>query len=229
MDWLIADWQIADWQLALNYRSPAFMGGQPGIGPALAETALPNDLVNPGYGRNCSAPICLDYHASISNLLYAAGEIERLAYETRNNANATSSPGGSAAATHDVRATTTREAYRMIYVPLLLLCGLLSVFMAALIPFGLLVHGRRTNSVKTWREVNTLQLVADTVTGLHDEYIVDQMEIAGPDGSGKLARTAKVKYEVLGGKEVALKLADEPNKGRNILGSGEDTEVEPGQ
>lgn len=167
------DWLIADWQLALNYRSPASMGGQPGLGPALAETALLRDPATNGYSGDCGVGICLDYHTSISNLLYAAGEIERLAYETRNT-NAGSL--GENAATHAVRATTTCEAYRMTYVFLFLLCGLLSAFMAALIPFGLLVQGRRTNSVKTWREVNTLQLMADTVTGLRDEYIVEQIK-----------------------------------------------------
>ena len=219
------DWLIGDWQLALNYRSPVSMGGQPGFGPALAATALLKDPEAHRYSGDCSVRICLDYPKSISNLLYAAGETERLAYETRNT-NASSLGQG---ATHAVKATITREAYRMTYVPLLLLCGLLSAFLAALIPFGLLLHGRRTNSVRTWREVNTLQLMADTVTGLRDEYIVEQMKAAGPNGSGKLARTAKVKYEVLGGKKVSLKLVNDSNKDRHILVSGEDTEVESGQ
>ncbi|KAK8074800.1 hypothetical protein PG997_009463 [Apiospora hydei] len=234
------EWLMADWQLALNYRSPTSMGGQPGLGPALAETAILKDPATHGYKTDsCSVRICLDYRTSMTNLLYAAGEIERLAYETRH-ANASSSGSSlegdddnsaAAAPTHAVRATMTREAYRMTYVPLLLLCGLLSAFAAALIPFGLLVHGRRTNGVRTWREVNTLQLMADTAAALRDEYFVEQMRTAGPAGSGKLARTAQVRYEVLGGgEEVALKLVNDAAKDqRHVLVSGEDTEMESGR
>ena len=162
------------------------------------------------------------------NLLYAAGEIERLAYETLN-ANASTLDDEDESNSYAVKATATHGAYRMTYIPLLWLSGLLGVFLAALIPFGLLLHGRRTNSVGNWREVNTVQLMADTVTGLRDEHIVEQIRTAGPSGSSKLARATMVKYEILSGEDVSLKLVDGPIKEHQRLDSGGDTEIDSGQ
>ncbi|ROV93602.1 hypothetical protein VMCG_08115 [Cytospora schulzeri] len=194
---------ISDWQLALNYHSPVDIGGMPGLGQPLQDTAWPGESY---WGTN---GITLDARINMLNYLYAVGEVERLAYETKN-ANASLDDGTTSYA-QIVRALGSEQAYRIVYVPIILLIGLICVSVEALITFCLLVTDikRGTASVKTWQQVGIVQLLADSIKGLRHDPVVENMYQAKGTGADKIARHYKVRYEALPGKRNVLR-ADSP-------------------
>ncbi|KUI61199.1 hypothetical protein VP1G_08370 [Cytospora mali] len=198
---------IADWQLALNYHSPVDIGGMPGLGQPLQDTAWPSDSYTDANGE-----ITLNARTNVLNYLYAVGEFERLAYETKN-ANA-SLHNGTTSYAQIVKAIGSKQVYRIVYVPIILLVGLICVSLAALITFSLLVTDikRGTASVKTWQQVGTVQLLADSIAGLKHEPVIEDMHRAREGGAERIARDYKVRYEALPGKRNVLK-ADSPTKG----------------
>lgn len=197
---------IADWQLALNYHSPVDIGGMPGLGQPLQDTAWPS--ISEVDTNN---EITLDARINVLNYLYAVGEFERLAYETKN-ANA-SLHNGTTSYAQLVGAFGSKQAYRIVYVPIILLIGLICVSVAALTTFCLLVTDimRGTASVKLWQQVGIVQLLADSITGLRYDPVVEDMHRAGEAGAEKIARDYKVRYEALPGKRNVLK-ADLPTR-----------------
>lgn len=195
---------IADWQLALNYHSPVDIGGMPGIGQPLQDTAWPSDSE-----VDANNEITLDARINVLNYLYAVGEFERIAYETKN-ANA-SLQNGTTNYAQLVGAYGSKQAYRIVYVPIILLIGLICVSVAALATFCLLVTDimRGTASVKMWQQVGIVQLLADSITGLRSDPVIEDMHQAGEAGAEKIARDYKVRYKALPGKRNVLK-ADSP-------------------
>lgn len=195
---------IADWQLALNYHSPVDIGGMPGIGQPLQDTAWPSDSE-----VDANNEITLDARINVLNYLYAVGEFERIAYETKN-ANA-SLHNGTTNYAQLVGAYGSEQAYRIVYVPIILLIGLICVSVAALATFCLLVTDmiRVTASVKMWQQVGIVQLLADSITGRRSDPVIEDMHQAGEAGAEKIARDYKVRYKALPGKTNVLK-ADSP-------------------
>lgn len=194
----------ADWQLALNYHSPVDIGGMPGLGQPLQNTAWTSDSY---VGTNDN--LTLDARINVMNYLYAVGEFERLLYETKN-ANA-SLQDGTTNYTQAVQAFANKQAYRMVYIPVILLVGLICISVAALITFCLLVTDikRGTASVRMWQQVGTVQLLADSVSGLRYDPVVENMNRVGKSGAEKIAQHNKVRYEAMPGGRNVLK-ADSP-------------------
>lgn len=194
---------IADWQLALNYHSPVDIGGMPGLGQPLQDSAWLGDSYY--YYEGDTTEVALDFHVNVMNFLYAVGEIERLLHETKN-ANA-SLHNGRTDYRQTVQAFDKGQMYRMVYIPVILLVGMLCISVAALITFCLLVTDitRGTASVKTWQQVGTVQLLADSVSGLRYDPVVENMNQAGRSGAEKIAQHCKVRYEAVPGRRNILK------------------------
>ncbi|KAL1858268.1 hypothetical protein Daus18300_010014 [Diaporthe australafricana] len=139
----------------------------------------------------------LDRAAMALEDLYAAGEIERLAYETKNGK--ASLHNGTNDYSQVVSALATIRVYRIVHVPLILLVGLVCVSLGALITFGLLATDMLQGAagVRTWREVSRVQLIVDSIMGLRDDPIVEHMREAGHTGTERLDREYKGRYEAL--------------------------------
>ena len=211
LSWKITDstWQgskqatkllIGDWQLALNFHAPTKQGFEPGLAPAFQSSAtvcptlLAEDL-------SCTEPLT-DYRVNTLNFLYAAGETERIAYEIKNAVPA----GGNGF--FQVQAKQSELRYRMTYVPLILLIGLLSVLGAALISFALVFFSRHTTSFRTWRDVDSLRLVVDSVDGLRHEPVLRSIHCSSNTEMERWAQEFTVRYlkEVVDSK-MAIKLS----------------------
>ena len=102
----------------------------------------------------------MEYQVNALNFLYAVGATERIAYEIKNAV-----PKGDNSS-FQAQATLSDLRYRMTYMPLILLVGLLSALFAALIYLGLAISSRATTSFQTWRDVDSLRLVVDSADGL---------------------------------------------------------------
>ncbi|KAI4165246.1 MAG: hypothetical protein LQ342_001114 [Letrouitia transgressa] len=106
------------------------------------------------------------------NFLYAAGETERISYEIKNQV----------------------LRYRMTYVPLILLSGILSIFFAASLSLSLILSSRRTVSYRMWRDVDSLRLLVDSVNGLRFDPILKDLHDLSNEEMEKRAKLYRVQY-----------------------------------
>ncbi|KAL1639782.1 hypothetical protein SLS58_007524 [Diplodia intermedia] len=113
---------LSEWQTNLNYRAPNTSVS--GIGPALARTGGIPNLTNPDGAQNNN------WTTFIANFLYASAETERLTYEAAASSN---SDGSNTSYFYPVSASSRAQFYRITYIPVILLLGLLCAFLAALI------------------------------------------------------------------------------------------------
>jgi hypothetical protein len=122
-------------------------------------------------------------------MLYAVGEVERLTYEVKHSVS-----NESIALMSINNVIATKQYYRMTYVPSLLLLGLLSTLIGALVPLVLIVIKIRTRAVQSWRDVNALRLVIDSAEGLclETEILGSQGAIAA--AQEKIAKNTSVRY-----------------------------------
>ncbi|KAI1263669.1 hypothetical protein F5Y18DRAFT_393796 [Xylariaceae sp. FL1019] len=139
---------ISDWQTILNFHSPSSQ--IPGLGGAFYPSSWSNTTAD------------TDYKTYVDTLLYAAAEMEYTMYQVKN-ADATADRDHNED-TFYVPTVTTELVYRITYVPLILLVGLLALFIAALVPFAQLIRSMHLPSMTLWREINTLRLVMDSLT-----------------------------------------------------------------
>jgi hypothetical protein len=105
-----------------------------------------------------------DYEPTVLNALFGIGETERIVNEVAMS-------GNHSDYTYSVQGAAKVQMYRMTYVPLLVLLGLLSCFFASAIPLGLIIWhwSINTESVRKWRRVNGTRLVVDAINGLRQE------------------------------------------------------------
>ncbi|KAK8221627.1 hypothetical protein IWZ01DRAFT_51998 [Phyllosticta capitalensis] len=134
---------LAQWQ-SIDYSAP----GAPinGIGPALSATA--ND----------------SWSALAKTFLYASGEVQKIGYEFAASNLSREEPDFF----YNVGATQSSQRYRITYVPVLLLIGLLAALAAAAITAAMAVYTARTVSARTFRLVDPLRLVIDCGQGLQE-------------------------------------------------------------
>ncbi|ERF68378.1 hypothetical protein EPUS_06794 [Endocarpon pusillum Z07020] len=165
----IAPMLIEDWQAALNFHALTAAGFEPGLAPALSSSAWS----------------CLTY-------LTADGICKRIAYEIKSAVPPQGDNGSSSF--FQVQAVPSALRYRITYVPLILLVGLLSVQFAALICLGLAASSRRAMSFRTWRDVNALRLLVDSVDGLRDEPALRDLYNLGNEDMEKRAKKVRVQY-----------------------------------
>lgn len=124
------------------------------------------------------------------NFLYAAGETERISYEIKN---VQSTPNDTRSSFH-VQATQQVLRYRMTYVPLILLSGILSIFFAASLSLSLILSSRRTVSYRMWRDVDSLRLLVDSVNGLRFDPILKDLHDLSNEEMEKRAKLYRVQY-----------------------------------
>ncbi|KAK7749701.1 hypothetical protein SLS53_000280 [Cytospora paraplurivora] len=184
---------IADWQLALNYHSPADIGGMLGLGQPLQGTAWPSVSYT-----DVDGDITLGAQVNVVNYLYAVGDFERLAHETKNAS--ASLHNGTTSYARVVKAVGLKLKYQIVYIPVMLLVGSVCVSAAALITSGLLMADivRGTASVRMWQQVGTVQLLADEMKGLLDDPIFEELYQSRKTGAERIARHYKVRLKVLG-------------------------------
>ncbi|KAG8532943.1 uncharacterized protein KY384_002821 [Bacidia gigantensis] len=177
---------VEDWQKVLNFQTPTT--NMPGWAPALLSSAVrcPVPLLSDGQ---CGTKKVIDYQTYAMNFLYVAGEIERILYEIKN-----------AEATVNVKTylqvTATQKVlrYRMTYVPLILLGGILSILFAAVITLSLILLCRQTISYATWREVDILRIVVDTIDGVQRGRIFRDLHDLSNDEMKAQAKLYRVRY-----------------------------------
>ena len=179
---------VGDWQKVLNFQTPTT--NMPGLAPAFLSNAIrcPDPLLPDGQ---CPTKRVPDYQVYALNFLFAAGEIERIAYEVKN---ANSTLIDTESSSLRVQATESGQRYRMTYVPLILLAGLLSVLFAASISLALILISQGTMSYRTWRDVDTLRLMVDIVDGLHLHPDLKDLHGLSDDEMEERAKLCKVHY-----------------------------------
>ncbi|KAL4992093.1 hypothetical protein BDW68DRAFT_150494 [Aspergillus falconensis] len=192
---------LKQWQTVLDYHAPQVTIS--GIGPAIGETAGPDYVTDTNMDSHM-----VNWTTYAMNYLYASGRAQQIAFEVvaSNSTNDTSSTYHYA-----VDATTLDQRYRITYIPLILIVGLISTMVAAALAGGLFFYTRNTTSVQTARQVDGLRFVVDSVSGLHDS--AEEMAVAGDMKQGELEKWAakfQVRYlEVRegGGTGVVVRLA----------------------
>ncbi|KAK8195575.1 uncharacterized protein BKA78DRAFT_351416 [Phyllosticta capitalensis] len=195
--------RLFDWQLNLNFHAPGRKEPMPGIGPAFKRTAgeMPCTAAQWAFGANSTT--CVNFTTWISNFLYASGEAERIMYEVA----ATNSSMVLPEYFYTAATSQSVQQYRITYIPLILLFGLVSMLIAAVITGSMAFYTRNTLTSLASRQVCTLRLVVDSVAGLSSDAGV--MEAVGRLGSRPLERWAaryRVKYAVVDGEEPDVRL-----------------------
>lgn len=183
---------LSDLQLVPRFLTPN--GHQPGTGTALAASAAPgpecSNTVSTGMAK---CRFWVDFEKVALNYLYAVGEGERITYEVMDgNFTGLSTPHNHGSIT--LQAMVDDQFYKIVYIPFILFTGLLSMFVAALIPLGLLIYTWRTKAVRDWCKLDTVRLVADAVTGLKDDQTISQVRTDRNSQIEKWARQHKVRY-----------------------------------
>ncbi|KAF8855197.1 hypothetical protein BDZ45DRAFT_728270 [Acephala macrosclerotiorum] len=157
------------WQLPLSYSAPGATIA--GLGPPLATTA--GGVVDKSVNWTVLA----------LNYLYASGEAQRISYEA-TGAETPDQPQF----LYNVSAAVTVQHYRITYIPLLLVLGLVGVIGAAIMTAAMAFYNRDTRSAQLARKVTTLRLLVDSVAGLQDS--VSSVAAAGSLNEDELDKWA---------------------------------------
>lgn len=155
-------------QLSLNYQAPDVT--LPGLAPALARSADECvDAISTGTtadvnGVNCSDTNSTSFSFSTlaQNFLYASAETERIAYEVA----ATNTSRDTPESFYSADNTAQTLHYRITYVPVILFVGIGCIFAAALITVALVWSVWGTVSARSFRQVDVLRLIVDSLAGL---------------------------------------------------------------
>lgn len=146
---------LAPWQTNLMYRAP--QSTVAGIGPALARSAAP-----------LGSPQNIDFKTFALNYLYASAEAERAVFEVAAMNSSRDLPEDF----FNVAGMINEEHYRITYIPIVLLVGIIAMLLAALVVSAMAVYASNTVSARTFREVNALRLLVDGAGGLGPEIKV---------------------------------------------------------
>ncbi|KAK7546288.1 hypothetical protein IWX49DRAFT_629470 [Phyllosticta citricarpa] len=187
--------RLFDWQLNLNFHAPGRKEPMPGIGPAFKRTAGEMPCTATQWARGGNASTCVNFTTWVTNFLYASGEAERIMYEVA----ATNSSLVLPQYFYTAATSQSVQQYRITYIPLILLFGLVSMLLAAVMTGAMAYYTRNTLTSLLSRQVSTLRLVVDSVAGLSGD--ADLMETVGRLSNRRLERWAgayKAKYAVVG-------------------------------
>jgi hypothetical protein len=172
----------------LNFHAPGSV--VPGLGPALNK--IYSEKVDE-WGAKADDP----FTNFALNYLYTSGETQRILYEVAASSKNTSRRLPQY--TINVPAFAMQQQYRITYVPSILLMGLLCLLGASAVTGAMVVHARKSFSVRAHRQVNVVRLLLDSVIGL--EADVDKLEKVAQGGNDELDTWAagyKVKYTSMG-------------------------------
>jgi hypothetical protein len=112
----------------------------------------------------------LDLERTINNTLYAIGEADRIFYDVV-------AQDSTRERVQEVKGNERKLVYRITYVPLLLLLGLISCTIAGSIPAVLLLYNlyKASNAFWKWQATDPVRLVVDAVLGLREEHSLAAM------------------------------------------------------
>ncbi|RDW58479.1 hypothetical protein BP5796_12409 [Coleophoma crateriformis] len=151
---------LTPWQSNLMYRAP--QSTVAGIAPALAQSAAKSDSDLAVIGDPLNAT---DFKILALNYLYASGEAQRMTYEVA----ATNTSNDEPNFFYDVTGQISEQKYRITYIPIILLIGLLALVIAAALPAAMTMYVSKTLSARTFRDVDAVRLLVDAADGLHEE------------------------------------------------------------
>lgn len=135
----------------------------------------------------------MNFTAAINNLIYASGEVERIAYNVASLNTSHDQPDYF----YNVTGNVGQEFYRITYVPALLLVGMVCIILCASMTMALVLSVRQSASWKMFRVVDTVRLVIDAVGGglTEDTAEFAKLARAGKDEITDWAKMYKVAYE----------------------------------
>ncbi|RDW57023.1 hypothetical protein BP6252_13895 [Coleophoma cylindrospora] len=151
---------LTPWQSNLMYRAP--QSTVAGIAPALAQSAAKPDSDLAVIGDPLNAT---DFKILALNYLYASGEAQRMTYEVA----ATNTSNDEPDFFYNVTGQISEQKYRITYIPIILLIGLLALVIAAALPAAMTMYVSKTISARTFRDVDAVRLLVDAADGLHEE------------------------------------------------------------
>jgi hypothetical protein len=146
---------LAPWQTNLMYRAP--QSTIAGIGPALALSASNTSEID--VHKNT------DFKILALNYLYASGEAERAIFEVATTNTSRDLPEDF----FTVAGLVNEQHYRITYIPIILLVGIIALLMAATVVLAMVVYTSKTVSARIFREVNMFRLLVDTAGGLYKD------------------------------------------------------------
>ena len=153
---------MPDLQLFPNFVGPVpnpTSSVMPGIGGALASSTNLTSVLELLKSTYKFA----DFDTFAKNYVYAEGEARRIAYEVAQSA------PGQQGTSYSVQATGTTLRYQIMFVPWILLVGLLTMALAGICVVVLVCLARKSMFSRTGRVVSPTRLVADAVAGLPKE------------------------------------------------------------
>ncbi|QDS75139.1 hypothetical protein FKW77_007747 [Venturia effusa] len=168
---------LAPWQTNLMYRAP--QSTVAGIGPALSRSATNQTTQD------------VDFKAFALNYLYASAEAERAVFEVA----ATNASRDLPEDFYNVAGEVNEEHYRITYIPIILLVGIIAMLLAASVVSAMAVYASKTLAARSFHEVNALRFLVDSAGGLQHE--IRSIADAGLGGgeTEKWADGYKVGYE----------------------------------
>lgn len=147
-----------------TYQAPS--SDEPGIAAAVAGhlASLNVTACQRAGGTSIAdtAGSCIDFGLFRDHLVYATAQAKSIVY----NMAAQNADADPAAYHYAVAGSVRRQFYRITYVAVLLLAGLLSTLCAASLAGGMVLGMWPTLSWRRFRQVDTLRLVVDSVAGL---------------------------------------------------------------
>ncbi|KAK8193882.1 hypothetical protein HDK77DRAFT_490736 [Phyllosticta capitalensis] len=171
---VLVQWQSTE----LNFHAPSAVIA--GFGPALRGSAQI-------WGHLSS------FTDFALNFLYASGEVQRITYEVAASTNnASRNPSNFFV---NVSGTALEQRYRITYVPSILLLGLLCLLVAGIITMGMALYTWKSLSGRSFRQVNVLRLLLDSVAGLRED--AEELAHLGDASNASLdewAANYKVRY-----------------------------------
>ncbi len=176
---------IGDWQLATNYHAP--MSTIPGISAAIVGPG--QTLCTKTGAVNC--PKVTNMETFARNYVFASGEAMRIVYNVAASNTTRDRPEYFYAAS----GLANEQFYRITYVPVLLLVGLISLVIAAVTTTAISLYTMRTSGWRQFRQVDVLRLLVDSSAGPLDHGAeVQKVSDLSDDELQKWARDYYVTY-----------------------------------
>jgi hypothetical protein len=185
-------------EIPLTWRSP-LPGAFGGIGGAIAASAASESKACPGRG-NCTpgqrlpgSKRTLNFTTFASNYLYLSASLDNFIF------NLDLCPRCIGARDHDVTVQAAFEnlAYRITYIPGLLIFALFTIAAAASIPLGMLLHSRDSVVLRTGRALDPLRLVFDCAEALKNADSLGAVGNWSRERLGKMADKLMVGYHMV--------------------------------
>jgi hypothetical protein len=192
-------------EIAPTWRPPSNNIPFGGIGAALGASSATESKACGGFTPGTGCKRTLNFTTFAHNYLYLSASLENYIF------NLDLCHGCPNPEDRDVvvRAVTEILAYRVTYIPGILIFALVAVATASAIPLAMLLHAGDTMALRKWRMLGPLRLVFDCAEAFGKEDSLGAVEDLGPGKLRALAEKMAVGYHVVdegSGSRVALRL-----------------------